>query len=403
MVSIGTDSHSPIMVLYLETGDQLYGGQRCLLELVEFMEDSGRVECWLACPPNSAPAKNAPLPGERILPFPLNTNQFAEADPFKKLILLARAVAWLYRALPIIKPHLIHANTFLAWQAAALTRIFRKFPLIAHKRDLTKRRVITHIALILTNAVISISPAITKLFLKSLHHKKIFTIHDGLPLTTDRLPEAKPRSVVFAGDHPSLSDPQSKLIGVVGNLHHLKGQDLVLQSAPEFLSQVRDSHILFIGDYYGSPRERTRFRRRLEELASQPQLAKKIHFLGFREAFPDYIANLDLLLIPSREEGLGRVIFEGLACGRSVLASRSGGPEYLASKGCPITLFNFDDRERMVKAIVEILQTKPTKAERKRYLRFLEEYGLISYSGGRTLELYRQVLSKYHPESPSVV
>ena len=44
------------------------------------------------------------------------------------------------------------------------------------------------------------------------------------------------------------------------------------------------------------------------------------------------LGRMNCLVLPSHEEGFGRVIIEMLSLGRPVISTRSGGPEYIVNK-----------------------------------------------------------------------
>ena len=76
---------------------------------------------------------------------------------------------------------------------------------------------------------------------------------------------------------------------------------------------------------------------------------------------PEVAAALDraqFLFLPSRREGLGRVVIEALARGRPVVASRTGGIPDLVRDGENGELYDPDDHAGMAAAIVALLQQK---------------------------------------------
>jgi glycosyltransferase involved in cell wall biosynthesis len=388
----------PMRVLFLETVTRLYGSPRCILELIDYLQEQGLAECWLALPKSIEYQADNHLSKENILQLPLATDHFANSSLFAKAQMIKNSVTWLKRGLSTLKPHIVHTNTYLAWQIASLTKSTVRFPLVAHKRDPVQHKILSNLALHLTDDVISISPVVTS-SLPSCYHYKIHTIPDGLPLNLDHLPKVLSRAQLFSKDHPNLSKKESLLIGIVGNLHSIKGQDTVLESAPQIFAQLPDAYILLIGDYYGPKKDIAEFQNRLDRLAKASGHTDRIHFLSFRPAFPDYIANLDLLLVPSRQEGLGRVILEALAYHRPVLATKSGGPEYLASLGAPINLYDINNKEELTSKIVQILHRKENALIKVESHRFLKKHGLISYSGERIMDIYRRLFAKYYGKS----
>jgi len=63
----------------------------------------------------------------------------------------------------------------------------------------------------------------------------------------------------------------------------------------------------------------------LEHLRTELALGSAVHFAGFREDIPALTAACDICILPSYFEGMGRVVLEGMASGKPVVASRVGG------------------------------------------------------------------------------
>lgn len=97
---------------------------------------------------------------------------------------------------------------------------------------------------------------------------------------------------------------------MVGRLEPQKGQETVLQA----LASV---HAPWQLDIIGAGSlERT-----LKEAAERSGIASRVHFLGQRDDVPAQMAQADLLLFPSRWEGMGLVPLEAAVAGVPVLAS----------------------------------------------------------------------------------
>jgi len=117
-----------------------------------------------------------------------------------------------------------------------------------------------------------------------------------------------------------------KVIVSVGRLVHRKGQDRLIESLPEILTQIPQAHILFIGD---GP-----FKDHLVKRAEQLGVSPHITFIGRIQyaELPRYICVGDIFAMPSRSrlaglevEGLGIVYLEASACGLAVIGGKSGG------------------------------------------------------------------------------
>ncbi len=103
------------------------------------------------------------------------------------------------------------------------------------------------------------------------------------------------------------------LAAVVGLLNAAKGQDLALRA----LAEVPGAHMLVVGDGAMRPE--------LARLARAPAVAGRAHVLGWRDDVPALLAASDLLVLPSRWEGMPYVALEAMAAGLPVVATRVDG------------------------------------------------------------------------------
>lgn len=99
------------------------------------------------------------------------------------------------------------------------------------------------------------------------------------------------------------------------------------------LLPVPQIKLLIVGSPFFGRTQQSSFLRKLEQQARA--LGNRVQFTGYipNEDLPDYYRLADLVCVPTLvEEAAGLVAVEAMACGRPVLATRSGGmPEYLES------------------------------------------------------------------------
>jgi glycosyltransferase involved in cell wall biosynthesis len=102
------------------------------------------------------------------------------------------------------------------------------------------------------------------------------------------------------------------LLVCVGRLDRQKGIAWLLESLRDVVKVQPTCELLLVGD--GPDRKE------LQALVARLELSK-VHFLGFRGDVPQILAASDLLVLPSRWEGMPNVVLEAMAGGRAVVAT----------------------------------------------------------------------------------
>ena len=120
-------------------------------------------------------------------------------------------------------------------------------------------------------------------------------------------------------------EAKTKMLVCVSRLTFEKGVDRLLAVLKTLRDESGNIHLLIIGD--GA------MRLQLEEFVSDNGLEKAVTFLGARENPYPYMRLADLVVCPSRAEGMGLVPLEALIVGTPVLATDSGGPKYILRGG----------------------------------------------------------------------
>jgi len=134
-----------------------------------------------------------------------------------------------------------------------------------------------------------------------------------------------PNFVPDLAGHPpaALNLPEnSKAVLAMGRLHRNKGFDLLLGAIARLPPHI---HAVIAGD--GPERDA------LMRLARHAGIAKRVHFLGWREDTGALLAACNVLACPSRIEPLGNVVLEAFSAGRPVVAAMVGGPAELIESG----------------------------------------------------------------------
>ena len=168
-------------------------------------------------------------------------------------------------------------------------------------------------------------------------------IHSGVDIERFRrvrvTPEAKRRDLGLPTDGP--------LVGCVARLVPVKGVHYLLEALPAVQAAVPQATGVFVGD---GP-----LRTELERRAAVLGLGGRVAFLGLRRDVEEIMKLCDVVVLPSLNEGMGRVAVEALATGRPVIGSRVSGIQNVIVDEETGLLVPPADREALACAIVRCL------------------------------------------------
>jgi glycosyltransferase involved in cell wall biosynthesis len=105
--------------------------------------------------------------------------------------------------------------------------------------------------------------------------------------------------------------------GSVGWLTPVKGHRVLIEAVARLKPGWPRLHVVIVGS--GELRES------LTTLAAEHGMADSVRLLGERADVPECLAAMDLFVLPSLNEGMGRALVEAMAAGRPVIATRVGG------------------------------------------------------------------------------
>jgi len=176
--------------------------------------------------------------------------------------------------------------------------------------------------------------------------EKFATIHSGIDLAHFRSvrvdPAVKRKELGLPPDGP--------IVGTVGRLVPIKGLEWLLKAAPRILAEFPEACFVIIGDgpMLGE----------LRELTSQLGIGLQVVFGGAREDVPECLAAFDLFVLPSLNEGMGRVLLEAMAVGCPVVATRVGGIPDIVADGTTGLLVPPRNDRALAEAILTLLRDR---------------------------------------------
>ncbi|MBJ6638754.1 glycosyltransferase [Streptomyces sp. DHE7-1] len=183
-------------------------------------------------------------------------------------------------------------------------------------------------------------------------------------------------------------DPSAPLVVCVGRLCRQKGQDVLLRAWEQVRRAAPDARLVLVGD--GPDRDALRAR-------AHPS----VRFAGaVADTVPWYRA-ADLVVLPSRWEGMALAPLEALSCGRPVvLTDVDGARESLPPALAPRCLVPAADPVALGRAVAVLLADAPLRAaladQGRRHVLSTHD---VRHTAERVADLYRELLGPRPPVS----
>lgn len=251
----------------------------------------------------------------------------------------------------------IHANSLMTADAAvALGRLLNR-PAAAHVRDIMKLSAARRDRLNELAALVAVSNASAD-WLRAIgvHEHRMTRIYNAVDVAALRR-EASPGSL---RRELGISET-TPLVGCIGQIALRKGQDLFLDAAAIVAGAVSEAQFVIVGERYSQKQESRDFEAALHARAAEPPLAGRVHFLGCRDDVPSIMSDLDVVVVPSRQEPLSRVLLEALAMEVPAIATAVGGSPEILAEGQAGLLVPPDEPEQLAEAIERLLTNEPLR------------------------------------------
>ena len=149
-------------------------------------------------------------------------------------------------------------------------------------------------------------------------------------------------------------DQNEALIGFVGWLLPIKGPDYLLKAMDYVWDRHPEASLILVG--------KGDMAVDLRAEALKKSANGKVKFLGWREDIDEIMTLFDLLVLPSLNEGMGRVLVEAMAAKKPVVASKVGGIPDLVMDGETGYLVPPADEKALAEGIKKLLDN-PEKAK----------------------------------------
>lgn len=196
-------------------------------------------------------------------------------------------------------------------------------------------------------------------FLTFIQKNKLQVLYDGIDVNTF-YPNPESGNI-----RKELNiQPNEKLIAVIGALHSIKGQHLVLDAAPEIFKRHPNVKILFVGGIYLDNQVSQDYQKMIQEQVVKSGLVGKVFLLGPRKDIPAIMNQIDILLQPSEREALGTSMVEAMSCQKPVIGTSVDGiPEVIGDNEAGLLLKSRTPQE--IARQVDVLLSNEALAKEK--------------------------------------
>jgi glycosyltransferase involved in cell wall biosynthesis len=343
-------------VLFVSYTAVLGGGELCLLDFAHAYRDTSQVllltDGILKTRLQDLGVRVEVLPSSRSLADVKVSSGLASLKSIGDLLRLGKQVAKESQNFD-----LIHANNQKGFVVAAIARLFGGVPVVWHLHDIltadifssTNRKIAVTLANWFATRVIVNSQATGEAFIAAGGNSRLLrTVHNGFDSEIfDRLEDDQTslrQQLGIPCDRP--------LIGMFSRLSYWKGQHILLEAA----SKLTDVHVLLVGDALFGEADYTE---KLKNIAAQPSLQNRVHWLGFRQDIPQLMKACDAIAhCSTAPEPFGRVIAEAQLAKRPAIATIGGGTSEIIEDGVTGLLIPPNDSDLLAAAIAKIFRDR---------------------------------------------
>lgn len=231
------------------------------------------------------------------------------------------------------------------------------------------------------HGIIAVSRAIRERIVNvaGIPQDRIRVIHNGLDLS--RLPRP-----TFDDNGAPAGLFRTPVIGTLGLLSEKKGQRVFLQAVKMLLERGLDAEFVILGD---GP-DRTALR----SLADELQVTKRVTFTP--QTVSGQLTQLDILVEPSLQEGLGMSVMQAMAMGVPVVATGVGGLYDLIEDGATGVMVPANSPVALADAIWRLLHNSGERTEMAKQAREIVEREFSApHVAQQLIDYYRDCLDDF--------
>ena len=321
-----------LRILHLSPFKQyISGSDESLVDMISHLKVMG-MESVVALPKASPYAARYAQAGARLVHLPLSSiKRTFRPDRWIGFVLgFAAGLTALRTLLKSNAIHIVHTNMETA-PAGAMAAKSAGIPSIIHVRSTSIRnprwafRLFMRFLIAHADLAIAISDAVYNLMREEgFPEDRLRRIYDPVDVERYRPRSEEEISALTEEKLGPLGLPEgARLIGLIGRMNPIKGQDVFIEAGALIARRHKDVHFLFVGSAAG--KAETRYEEGLRIKARRLGMDGRTHFLGFRSDVESILPLLAASVSPSTTEAFGRPAVEAMSCGVPAIVAATDG------------------------------------------------------------------------------
>lgn len=323
-------------ILHVSSAKTYGGGERHLVDLTRGLQSRGH-EIFAAIRPTCKWIERLEhLPPDNIFEVSIR-NSFG--------VLSAIRIADFVRENKI---EVVHAHVARDYIPASIACMASPAKFVLTRHVLFPLKPFNRFALKNLTKAIAVSDGVNASLKKVFPQEKIVTIYNGIDIVSLGEDEKQQLRNEFRELHGI--DTDAPLVGTLGELKELKGQQEFVLAAAEIEKKIPSCQFVIVGKDNSIDKK---FRRELKRLASVMGIEDNILWLDWLEDTRPFHAAIDVFVSPSRSESFGLAILEAMTSGVCVVATETEGAKQLL--GINGSFARIEDPVDLAARIVEML------------------------------------------------
>ncbi len=136
---------------------------------------------------------------------------------------------------------------------------------------------------------------------------------------------------------------------VISRLDENKGLECFIEAIPKIIEIIGSIQFLIVGT--GG------IEKKLQELTRKLGISEQVLFTGFRKDIPEILANVDITIVPSPEEGMSMSALESMAVSKPVVATSGCGLVDIIENNTSGIIVPPDNSNALAEGIIRLLQS----------------------------------------------